>query len=70
MSALILALTLAVAQPAPETYRARGTMPSWSLVIDEGRLRYEPADGLATEMPVPPPDVAEGIGNIGPIASR
>ena len=61
MSAVIFALVLAAAQPVPEPYRARGTDSSWSLVIGDGRLRYEPADGPAIDVPEPPPSTDDGF---------
>ena len=55
MSAFLLALGMAAAQPAPEPYRARGNEPPWTLTIAAGRMRIEQRGGAAIDVRAPSP---------------
>ncbi|MBB5709400.1 META domain-containing protein [Sphingomonas xinjiangensis] len=47
-----LIVTLA-AQAQPQSYRALGTEPFWSLTIDNNKMRYQPADGRPVTVATP-----------------
>jgi heat shock protein HslJ len=56
-SLLLLAALPAQAQSNAQPYRALGTEPFWSLTIDGGTIRYQPAEGRVVSVAKPRPIV-------------
>ena len=49
------------AQAQPHSYRAFGTEPFWSLIIEHDRMRYQPADGQPITATTPQVRTTAGI---------
>ncbi|MGE0178559.1 MAG: COG3650 family protein [Sphingomonas sp.] len=45
LAALMIAGCVTMPDAAPETYRALGTEPFWSITIENGRMTYSTPDG-------------------------
>ena len=55
--ALLLSACMTTPPPPPAPYRAVGTEPFWSLIIDERDVTFIPADGQPVRQPRPQPIV-------------
>ena len=53
--ALLLSACMTTPPPPPAPYRAVGTEPFWSLIIDERDVTFIPADGQPVRQPRPQP---------------
>jgi len=53
MSAFVLVLAIAAAQPAAQSYRAHGTEPFWGVRIGGGRIVYTSSEGVRVAVRTP-----------------